>query len=226
MNGCGCDMYIYAPYLQSKFTDLSPQTTVMSGDTVPAWAEIKVKVKPPLLSLLVYLIIGHILGGIFFSWRSHSLITSCHVFISIVIVLAWLHTTICEVVVLVSRPLGVQCSCRYLSGRWRRSSLIPTRRIRTIHLLDRVTNASVSSHLFLELRRSSSLLPTTSTVTDETANAMLRLQPLFSVPADDNGDEKGKAASPPLCCLPLQSLVTVYRLMHAILFCETVPCAF
>ncbi|KAL5105220.1 hypothetical protein TcWFU_005862 [Taenia crassiceps] len=195
MNDCGCDMYIYAPYLQSKFTDLLPQSTMMSGDTVPAWAEIK------------------------------SLTTLCHVFTSAIIVLAWVHTTIREVIVLVSRPLGVQCSCRYLSGRWRCGSIIATHRIRTVHLLDRVTNASVSSHLFLELRRSSSLLlPATSTATDEIANAMLRLQPLFSIPTDVN--EEGKTASSPLCCLPLQSLVIVYRLMHAVLFCETVPCAF
>lgn len=71
MNDCGCDMYISAPYLQSKFTNLSPQTTMMSGDTVPAWAEIKVKVKPSLVSLLLYLVIGHIFGGIILFWRSH-----------------------------------------------------------------------------------------------------------------------------------------------------------
>nr|CDS20917.1 eukaryotic translation initiation factor 2 alpha [Echinococcus granulosus] len=194
MNDCGCDMCICAPYLQSKFTDLSLQTTVMSGDTLPAWVE--------------------------------SLIAICHVFISILIVLVWLHTTICEVVVLASRPLGVQCSCRYLSGRWRRSSLIPTRRIRTVHLLDRVTNVSVSPHLFLELRCSSCPLRATFPTIDETANAMLHLHPFFSFPVSGSGDEEGEAASPPLCCLPLQSLVTVYRLMHAVLFCETVPCAF
>ncbi|VDM34867.1 unnamed protein product [Hydatigera taeniaeformis] len=155
----------------------------------------------------------------------HSLISFCHFFISLFIVLGWLHTSVCEVTVLMSRPLGVQCSCRYLSGRWRRSPLIPTCRIRTVHLVDRVTNASVNAHLFLELRCSSSL-PSTSTVTDETATAMLCLKPLFSVPtsAYDSGEEE--VSSPPLCCLPLQSLITVYRLMHAVLFCETVPCAF
>ncbi|EUB61239.1 putative serine/threonine-protein kinase ifkB [Echinococcus granulosus] len=210
----------------SKFTDLSLQTTVMSGDTLPAWVEVRVKMKPPFLSLLVYLVIGHIVGGIIFSCRLRSLIAICHVFISILIVLVWLHTTICEVVVLASRPLGVQCSCRYLSGRWRRSSLIPTRRIRTVHLLDRVTNVSVSPHLFLELRCSSCPLRATFPTIDETANAMLHLHPFFSFPVSGSGDEEGEAASPPLCCLPLQSLVTVYRLMHAVLFCETVPCAF
>lgn len=60
-----------------------------------------------------------------------------------------------------------------------------------------------------------------STVTDETFSAMLRLQPLFSVPVDEED-----AALPPLCCLPLQSLVAVYRLAQAILFREAVPCAF
>lgn len=160
-----------------------------------------------------------------------------------------LHLSV--VIVLLSRTLGVQCSCQYLSGRWRRSPLIPIHRIRTVHLLDRVTNVSVNPHIFLELRRSSTqslkideksaptshtspmlfeskipagsascFIKSASAITDDTVNELLKLQPLFSVPADDNDIVS------PLCCLPLQSLVTIYRLSQVVLFRETVPCAF
>ena len=129
-----------------------------------------------------------------------------------------------------SHALGVQCSCRYLIGRWKRSPLIPTHRIRTVHLIDRVTNATVTPHLFLELRRSppatstsNATIEATPPFTDDLLNTILCLQPLFSVVV--GGDEDGDAAHP-LCCLPLQSLVTVYRLAHAVLFRESVPCAF
>lgn len=151
-----------------------------------------------------------------------------------------------------SQALGVQCSCRYLSGRWRRSPLIPIHRIRAVHLLDRVTNASVNPHVFLELRRSSNqtlkvdqnsnskphtskmlfeskapagsascFIKSASTVTDATVNEMLKLQPLFSVPEDDSDTN-----ITPLCCLPMQSLVTIYRVAQAVLFREAVPGAF
>ncbi|VDL19151.1 unnamed protein product [Hymenolepis diminuta] len=210
MNSCGCDMFIYAPYLQSRFHTNSVDSTLISGDYLPSWAEIKVKIKPSFISLILYLIIGQVFGGIL-------------VFLLI----------------------------RYLSGRWRRSPLIPIHRIRTVHLLDRVTNVSVNPHIFLELRRSSTqslkideksaptphtstmlfeskipagsascFIKSASAITDDTVNELLKLQPLFSVPADDND------VVSPLCCLPLQSLVTIYRLSQVVLFRETVPCAF
>ena len=69
MNDCGCDLFICAPYLQSKFTNLSVKSTVMSDDTLPAWVEVKVKKRLSFIPLLVYLILGHIVAGIFLlSW--------------------------------------------------------------------------------------------------------------------------------------------------------------
>ncbi len=111
---------------------------------------------------------------------------------------------------LISRPLGVQTSCRYLSGRWERSPLIPTRQIRTIHLLDRVTNVSVRPQLCLELLRDGKKCQVAPTKKSSNAevDAALRLEPLI------------------LQCLPLSCLVTIYRLSQAVLFGESVPSAF
>ncbi|KAM7538706.1 hypothetical protein Aperf_G00000051386 [Anoplocephala perfoliata] len=222
---------------------------MISDDYLPAWAEVKVVMRPSFVSLILYLIFGQAFGGSILFWWFRNLYISFHVFLSTAIVYLWLYTTVGEVVVLMSYTLGVQCSCRYLSGRWCRSPLIPIHRIRAVHLLDRVTSTSVSPHLFLELRSltynipketvsnsninsvpppptasvatASCFITSASVVTDETINAMLQLRPLFSVPIDEED-----TALPPLCCLPLQSLVTVYRLAQAILFRETVPCAF
>uniref|UniRef100_A0A5K3ELZ3 Glycerophosphocholine acyltransferase 1 n=1 Tax=Mesocestoides corti TaxID=53468 RepID=A0A5K3ELZ3_MESCO len=183
-NECGCDLFVHAPYLQEKFVFNSSQTTVMSGETLPAWMEFKIKRRPPFLSLLILLSVGQAFGSfLFYLWMQH-LVIYCHIILPMALVYTWLHFTVCEVSVLISRPLGVQSSCRFLSGRWKRSPLIPTHRIRTIHLVDRVTNTSVLPQLFLELYQPSHTSASQSRPTD--ANKDVRLQPLLSIPGGNN----------------------------------------
>nr|CDS31113.2 hypothetical transcript [Hymenolepis microstoma] len=227
MNNCGCDMFVYAPYLQSKFHANSVDSSLMSGDYLPAWAEIKVKIRPSFVSLILYLIIGHLFGGFLSFLFFSALPTALHVFLSIILIYVWLCTTVGEgkaalvqlllsaVTVLMSRALGVQCSCRYLCGRWRRSPLIPIHRIRAVHLLDRVTNASP-----LKINDKSAPTAYGSKMLFESQVPAGSASCFINVPADDND------VVFPLCCLPLQSLVTVYRLAQAILFREAVPCVF
>lgn len=68
MNNCGCDMFIYAPYLQSKFHADSVESTLISDSHLPAWAEVKVKMRPSFTSLIIYIVIGQALGGSVFFW--------------------------------------------------------------------------------------------------------------------------------------------------------------
>ncbi|VDN33545.1 unnamed protein product [Dibothriocephalus latus] len=133
-------------------------------------------------------------------------------FLSVAVVWLWASSSIVEVSLLASRSLGVQCACRYLSGRRKYLRLITPEEIRGIHLVDRVTNMSVRTFLALEIRNpDSASLPEKKEeqFSNSVLNSAFSLRPLFQL--DSHPDA-------PICCLSLDCLATVYRLTFAVLF--------
>ncbi|VDM01661.1 unnamed protein product [Schistocephalus solidus] len=211
-SSCGCDAHFILPYLRCNPVDGLFETTVDPPvKKPPTWMEVKISRPLRLRSLVVYLVCTQVLAFALSNWLSAEYAQASSSVIKFGLkALGEVLTSFTAISLLASRSLGVQCTCRYLSGRCKYLPLITPEQIRGIHLIDRITNISVRTVLALELYNHVPVSPPEKKqFSNSVLNSAFSLRPIFQL--DTHPDA-------PVCCLSLDCLVTVYRLTFAVLF--------
>nr|VZI02717.1 unnamed protein product [Spirometra erinaceieuropaei] len=209
-SSCGCDVQFILPYLRcDPIGDPAEIIADPSAKSAPTWMEVKIRRPLRLRGLLVCLVCAQILAFSLSRWLSFAKSPPLIVLLSVATVWLWAWSSVSEVSVLASRSLGVQCACRYLSGRRKHLPLITPEEIRGIHLIDRVTNVSVRTFLALEICTHDPAPLSENKFSNSHLSSAFSLRPLFQLAAHPDA---------PVCCLSLDCLVAIYRLSFAVLF--------